>query len=572
MTESFKGVAASAGVAIGIVHIYRTPSHNVTPTIVSDSEREAVRFLKAIEDAVTEIEEIKEKIAADPTIDAEHGKIIEAHRMILKDPAFADSIAEQIRSTSKNAEAVLRDKTDELVAMFETMDDEYMRQRASDIQDISGRVMAKLFGLSYGFNASESTDIILVADDLHPSDTIELDLTRVRGFATDVGGRTSHTAIMARTRGIPAVVGAQALSETAVDGMVAIVDGGSGEVHLNPTSDEISFYEAKARTDADKQRQLHQLLNEPSTTTDGFCVELAANIGVPEDAIAAMENGAEGVGLFRSEFLFMNRHELPSEEEQFEAYRRAVSTMDGRPVIIRTMDIGGDKSLEYLNLPRELNPFLGYRAIRISLDQQSLFQTQVRAILRASHYGKVKIMYPMIATLEEVRQAKAGLEAAQEELQREGIAFDAGLEQGIMIEVPAAAISAEQLAPEVDFFSIGTNDLIQYTMAADRMNEKVSYLYQPYHPAILRLIKMVIDAAHHHGKWAGMCGEMAGDIRIVPILLGLGMDELSMSPSSILEVRELVRNSNQGNLRTLAEELIQQPSSTAVQELLQRYR
>ena len=565
----YKGIAASPGIAIGRVQVYRAVEPEVVQRTVPDSDAEARRFLEAVQAAIGELEEIVARLSVQGN--CEQVQILEAHQMILQDPEFAHSIEQNIRETSLNAEAALKTKTDELVQMFEAMDNDYMRQRAADIRDISGRVLAKLYGVGYGVQIGDAQDVILVAEDLHPSDTIQLDLTRVRGFVTDIGGRTSHTAIMARTRGIPAVVGTGSLSKNVHEQEIVIVDGETGDVFINPSSEQLSLYETKSRQFEQRQTELLTLRDEKSETLDGHRIELAANIGVPEEAVIGMEHGAEGVGLFRSEFLFMNRQDVPFEEEQFEAYRQAAVALKGRPLIIRTMDIGGDKSIDYMNLPHELNPFLGYRAIRISLDRLELFRTQLRAILRASHYGQVKVMYPMIATLDEVHLAKEVMESVKAELQAQEIPFNENIEQGIMVEIPAAAIAADLIAPEVDFFSIGTNDLIQYTMACDRMNEKVSYLYQPYHPSVLRLVKMVIDAAHQHGKWVGMCGEMAGDLAIVPVLIGLGIDELSMSPMSILPVRKVVRSSERKELEHLAIQAIALSTSNAVQELMKAY-
>ncbi|KPV43744.1 phosphoenolpyruvate--protein phosphotransferase [Alicyclobacillus ferrooxydans] len=566
MGQQKTGVAASPGIAVGKAKVYSSHTVHTPQYQVDDTAAEIERFTRAVSASADDLLSLEAKVSAE--LGPDEAKLMEAHRLILQDPEFTGSVTSHIETDAINAEAALRVVSDSLIALFESMDNEYMRGRAADIADITSRVMAQLLGLDYGFNAGNDTDMILVAKDLHPSDTVQLDLSRVKGFVTDVGGRTSHTAIMARTRGIPAIVGLGDVSETVSDGTPLIVDGSNGLLIVNPSNEEVARYLEQAQIDAARAEQLHALIHESSVTLDGHQVELAANIGVPGDAVIGVAHGAEGVGLFRSEFLFMNRDSLPSEEEQFQAYQEAVQTLDGKPVIIRTMDIGGDKSLDYLQLPAELNPFLGYRAIRISLDREDMFKTQLRAILRASHYGRVKVMYPMIATRDEVVAANEVLEAAKQELRSEGIPFDEDMEVGIMVEIPAAAIAADQLAEVVDFFSIGTNDLIQYTMACDRMNEKVSYLYQPYHPSILRLVKMVIDAAHQHGKWAGMCGEMAGDLNIVPVLVGLGIDELSMSPPSILPVREQIRQSRFEDLQELAAEALRQSTSDAVKNLV----
>jgi len=450
--------------------------------------------------------------------------------------------------------------------MFEQMDNEYMKERAADIRDVTKRVLAHLLGVQLPNPSMIAEEVIIVAEDLTPSDTAQLNRNFVKGFTTNIGGRTSHSAIMARSMEIPAVVGTKTATEEITNGDFVIVDGLKGEVHINPTPELIADYR-KVHEDYEVQKaEWAKLVNEPTLTNDGHHVELAANIGIPNDLKGVIENGGEGVGLYRTEFLYMGRDQLPSEEEQFESYKAVLKGMAGKPVVVRTLDIGGDKELPYLDLPKEMNPFLGFRAIRLCLEEQGIFRTQLRALLRASSFGNLKIMFPMIATLDEFRAAKTILEEEKEKLLSEGQTVAEKIELGIMVEIPSTAILADQFAKEVDFFSIGTNDLIQYTMAADRMNQRVSYLYQPYSPSILRLVKMVIDAAHAEGKWAGMCGEMAGDETAIPVLLGLGLDEFSMSATSILKARSQIKNLKKSDMEKLAQEVLNMQTTSQVIE------
>ncbi len=564
-----RGVSASKGIVIAKAFV----QENLTDSPDSGSrdvvlEQEISRFLNAIERSLEDLDRIHDKTKKE--LGEEKAQIFEAHMLILKDPEFMNAVKEKIDSESVNAEAALDQVSDEYVSLFKSMDNEYMQERAADIRDIQKRLKAHLLGVSLQEYSELKEPVIIVAHDLTPSDTAQLDKKYVKGFATDAGGTTSHTAILARAMEIPAVVGLVNVTENVKNGDIVIVDGLDGEVIINPSDEDITRYEEKRNEYLREQATLKKFVNSTTETVDGRKVEIAANIGMPDDLPKALQNGAEGVGLFRSEFLYLNRNDLPDEDEQFLAYKKVVEAMEGKPVIIRTLDIGGDKELPYLNLPRELNPFLGYRAIRYCLDQQEVFKTQLRAILRASNYGSVKIMYPMISTVTEVRQANELLNDVKEELLQKEIPFDHEVEVGIMIETPASAVTADILIKEVDFFSIGTNDLIQYTMAADRMNDKVSYLYQPYHPAILRLIKMVIDAAHQEGKWVGMCGEMAGDITVVPILLGLGLDEFSMNASSILPVRQLISKINYEKMNKLALEALMLESQDKIVEFIKK--
>ncbi len=564
----FTGIAASSGIAIGKAQVNRPRLDDVIVRKGVDVKEERERFQRAVQAALQDLIQITDE--AKNKLGASEAQIFEAHQLMLQDPAFVESVLQAIQSEKVNAEAALQKVTKSLVEVFEAMDNDYIGGRAADIEDISHRVMTHL--LEKGADrASQDVDgpAIVFAQDLAPSDTVQMDAEHVLAFVTEVGGKTSHTAIISRTIGIPAVVGLKGILEHVREGMTVIVDGVDGKVILQPTDEELLIYREKKELWVARQNEWRDLIDKPSMTEDGVKVSLGANISTPDDMENVLANGAEGVGLFRTEFLFMNRREAPSEEEQFAAYQKVAALLQGKPVIIRTLDIGGDKQVPYLGLPAEANPFLGYRAIRIGLDHTDLLATQLRAIVRASHFGNVKIMYPMIATLEEIKQANQILERVKEQLQKENVPFDSSLEVGIMVEIPSAALSARVLAKEVDFFSIGSNDLIQYTMACDRMNEKIAYLYQPYHPAVLRLIKGVIDAAHAEGKWVGLCGEMAGDPVAVPLLIGMGLDEFSMSPASILSIRAMLRRLSSVAMKRLVEEALELADQAQVKRLVE---
>lgn len=533
--KTIHGIAASSGIAIAKAYRLETPDLAAEKRAVADVEAEVARFEAAVAKAKEELEAIKQH--ALEKLGEDKAAIFAAHLLVLDDPELLNPIKEKIQTERVNAEYSLDETASFFISMFEAMDSEYMKERAADIRDVTKRVLAHLLGVTISNPSLISEEVVIIAEDLTPSDTAQLNRQYVKGFATDIGGRTSHSAIMARSLEIPAVVGTKTVTAEVKNGDIVIVDGLDGQVIINPSPELLAQYEQKrARYEAQKA-EWAKLVHEATVTADGIHVELAANIGTPDDVKGALANGAEGIGLYRTEFLYMGRSELPTEDEQFVAYKTVLEQMNGKPVVVRTLDIGGDKELPYLQLPKEMNPFLGFRAIRLCLEMQDMFRTQLRALLRASVYGNLKIMFPMIATLDEFRQAKAILLEEKEALLRQGVAVADGIEVGMMVEIPAAAVIADQFAKEVDFFSIGTNDLIQYTMAADRMNERVAYLYQPYNPAILRLISHVIDAAHREGKWVGMCGEMAGDPIAIPILLALGLDEFSMSATSILPAR-----------------------------------
>ena len=567
MKPTLQGIAASDGIAIAKVYTLTEPDLTVTKVTVEDSEKEVSRLDDALAASIKDVELIKE--TALKNLGEEETQVYDAHLMVLSDPELIGQVKDSITSNKVNAESALKEVTDMFISIFAGMEDNpYMQERAADIRDVSKRILAHLLGVKIPSPATIKDEVIIVAADLTPSDTAQLNRQYVKAFVTDIGGRTSHSAIMARSLEIPAIVGTKEVTSTAKDGDIIIVDGLSGDVFLNPSEEVVAEYRAKAEAFAAQQAEWEKLKDSKTYTKDGHQVELAANIGTPKDLEGVVNNGAEGVGLYRTEFLYMDSHEMPTEEDQFEAYKAVLEGMNGKPVVVRTMDIGGDKELPYLPLPHEMNPFLGYRAIRISLNEPEMFRTQLRALLRASVYGKLRIMFPMIATLNDFRGAKALLEEEKAKLIAEGVAVSDDIQVGIMIEIPAAAVLAHQFAKEVDFFSIGTNDLIQYTMAADRMNERVSYLYQPYNPSILTLIKHVIDSAHKEGKWAGMCGEMAGDQTAVPLLVGLGLVEFSMSASSVLKTRSLISKLTLSDMQALADKAINECATVQEVEAL----
>ncbi|URZ03521.1 phosphoenolpyruvate--protein phosphotransferase [Clostridium felsineum] len=533
-----KGISASKGYAIGHVFIKADNEVKIVEKKISDIESEKARLQGAVEKSRVQLTKIKEK--AEKDLGADKAAVFESHMMFLDDPDFIGS-AENIISDEKiNAEKALENVMKNYVAIFEGIEDEYVKERIADVKDVGNRILQNLAGNDMTSLADVDNNTVVVAHDLTPSDTAQLNKERVIGFLTNIGGRTSHSAIMARTLEIPAVVGLQDIVESVKNGDSIIVDGAEGIAIINPDEATLKEYEAKKAEYQARQEKLKELISVETRTKEGKRVEVCGNIGKAKDVEAVLENGGDGVGLFRTEFLYMDRDQMPTEDEQFEAYKTVVEKMGEKPVVIRTLDIGGDKKLPYLPLPEEMNPFLGYRAIRLCLGRTDIFKIQLRALLRASVYGNLKIMFPMISSLEEFLSAKELLKECMGELDKEGKKYNANLETGIMVEIPAAAVNSEELAKYVDFFSIGTNDLIQYTLAADRMNEKVSYLYNPMHPAVLKLIKMTIQSAHKEGKWCGMCGEMAGDEKAIPTLVEYGLDEFSMSASSILTAKELI--------------------------------
>ncbi|PAG30218.1 phosphoenolpyruvate--protein phosphotransferase [Staphylococcus aureus] len=551
MSKLIKGIAASDGVAIAKAYLLVEPDLTFDKNEkVTDVEGEVAKFNSAIEASKVELTKIRNN--AEVQLGADKAAIFDAHLLVLDDPELIQPIQDKIKNENANAATALTDVTTQFVTIFESMDNEYMKERAADIRDVSKRVLSHILGVELPNPSMIDESVVIVGNDLTPSDTAQLNKEFVQGFATNIGGRTSHSAIMSRSLEIPAIVGTKSITQEVKQGDMIIVDGLNGDVIVNPTEDELIAYQDKRECYFADKKELQKLRDADTVTVDGVHAELAANIGTPNDLPGVIENGAQGIGLYRTEFLYMGRDQMPTEEEQFEAYKEVLEAMDGKRVVVRTLDIGGDKELSYLNLPEEMNPFLGYRAIRLCLAQQDIFRPQLRALLRASVYGKLNIMFPMVATINEFREAKAILLEEKENLKNEGHDISDDIELGIMVEIPATAALADVFAKEVDFFSIGTNDLIQYTLAADRMSERVSYLYQPYNPSILRLVKQVIEASHKEGKWTGMCGEMAGDETAIPLLLGLGLDEFSMSATSILKARRQINDLSKNEMTELA--------------------
>lgn len=570
MSKLIKGIAASDGVAIAKAYLLVEPDLTFDKNEkVTDVEGEVAKFNSAIEASKVELTKIRNN--AEVQLGADKAAIFDAHLLVLDDPELIQPIQDKIKNENANAATALTDVTTQFVTIFESMDNEYMKERAADIRDVSKRVLSHILGVELPNPSMIDESVVIVGNDLTPSDTAQLNKEFVQGFATNIGGRTSHSAIMSRALEIPAIVGTKSITQEVKQGDMIIVDGLNGDVIVNPTEDELIAYQDKRERYFADKKELQKLRDADTVTVDGVHAELAANIGTPNDLPGVIENGAQGIGLYRTEFLYMGRDQMPTEGEQFEAYKEVLEAMDGKRVVVRTLDIGGDKELSYLNLPEEMNPFLGYRAIRLCLAQQDIFRPQLRALLRASVYGKLNIMFPMVATINEFREAKAILLEEKENLKNEGHDISDDIELGIMVEIPATAALADVFAKEVDFFSIGTNDLIQYTLAADRMSERVSYLYQPYNPSILRLVKQVIEASHKEGKWTGMCGEMAGDETAIPLLLGLGLDEFSMSATSILKARRQINGLSKNEMTELANRAVDCATQEEVIELVNNY-
>ncbi len=551
----YKGTGASPGVALGKALVIEHSELNIEKKNIENVETEVEKLQAAVEESKKELEQVKERAKVE--LGEHEAEIFEAHLLVLQDPELIDQTIAKIRDEKVNADFALNEVKEMFVSIFESMDNEYMRERAADIKDVTNRVLRHILGIKVVDLSALSEEVILIAHDLTPSDTATMNKKMVLGFLTNIGGRTSHTAIMARTLEIAAVVGLSDVTENVKDGDFIVFNGETGQVIVNPDEKVINEYrDLKAKFDEEKEA-LKQLIGKTSITLDGRHVELAGNIGSPNDLEGLIKNDAEGVGLYRTEFLYMDKEDdFPSEEEQYEAYKAVLEGMNGKPIVIRTLDIGGDKELKYFKMDEEMNPFLGYRAIRLCLDRTDIFKTQLRALYRASVHGKLRIMFPMISSLEELLKAKAIIKEVLAEMDAEGIEYSKDVEVGMMIEIPSAAVISDILAKYVDFFSIGTNDLIQYTCAVDRMNQKISYLYNQFNPAVLRLIKMVIDNAHKEGKWVGMCGESAGDQRMIPILLGMGLDEFSMSPISILPARKFITSVKYEDMKKFANEVL----------------
>lgn len=573
MVEMLKGIAASDGVAVAKAYLLVQPDLSFSKVSVEDTAAEEARLDDALAKSTAELQQIRDKAAQ--TLGEAEAQVFDAHLMVLSDPEMIGQIKQNVTDNKVNAEAALKEVTDMYIGMFEAMDDNaYMQERAADIKDVAKRILAHLLNVNLPNPSMINEEVVVVAHDLTPSDTAQLDRNFVKAFVTDIGGRTSHSAIMARSLEIPAIVGTMEITAKVKAGDILAVNGIIGDVIVNPTDDQAAEFVEAGKAYAEQKAEWEKLKDAETVTADGKHFELAANIGTPKDLEGVHNNGAEAVGLYRTEFLYMDSPDFPTEEDQYKAYKAVLEGMAGKPVVVRTMDIGGDKELPYLKLPHEMNPFLGYRALRISLSElgDDMFRTQLRALLRASAHGNLRIMFPMVATLKEFRTAKKMYEEERQKLIDEGVEVSNEIQVGIMIEIPAAAVLADKFAKEVDFFSIGTNDLIQYTMAADRMNERVSYLYQPYNPSILRLIKNVIDSAHAEGKWAGMCGEMAGDQTAVPLLVGMGLDEFSMSATSVLKTRSLMKRLSTTDMQELAKRALEDcDTMEEVVELIEQY-
>ena len=562
------GIPASPGIVFGKALVLKEEKIVLDTEKIKDDQidAEVARFYAGREAAVEQLTAIKDR--AFQSLGEEKAAIFEGHLMILEDEELEQEIIEYLRSHKVNAGVAASKIIDQQVEMLSEIDDEYLKERAGDIRDIGNRLIKNILGMKVVDLGEIDEEAILVAYDLTPSETAQLNLDKVLGFITDIGGRTSHTSIMARSLELPAIVGTNDVTEKVKNGDYLILDAINNAVYVNPSREDIERLKKLEAQLAEEKAELVKLKDLPALTLDGHRVDVVANIGTIRDCEGADRNGAEGVGLYRTEFLFMDRDQLPSEEEQFIAYKEVVEAMNGRIVILRTMDIGGDKELPYLDLPKEMNPFLGWRAIRIAFDRRQILHDQLRAVLRASAFGKLAVMFPMIISVEEIRELKSVIEVLKQELRNEGKAFDENIQIGVMVETPAAAVNARFLAKEVDFFSIGTNDLTQYTLAVDRGNEMISHLYNPLSPAVLNLIKQVIDASHAEGKWTGMCGELAGDEKATLLLLGMGLDEFSMSAISIPRIKKLIRNVNFHDAKELADSALQKPTAVEIEQLV----
>ena len=565
------GIPASPGIVFGKALVLKEEKIVLDTQKISEDqvEAEVARFYAGREAAVEQLNSIHQR--ALKSLGEEKAAIFEGHLMILEDEELEEEIIDYLRSQKVNASVAASKIIDQQVEMLSEIDDEYLKERAGDIRDIGNRLIKNILGMYIVDLGDITEESILVAYDLTPSETAQLNLEKVLGFITDIGGRTSHTSIMARSLELPAIVGTNDVTARVNTGDYLILDAVNNRVYVNPTQAEIDELKTLEVKLAEEKAELAKLKDLPAVTLDGHKVEVVANIGTIRDCEGAHRNGAEGVGLYRTEFLFMDRDQLPSEEEQFIAYKEVVEAMEGRLVVLRTMDIGGDKELPYLNLPKEMNPFLGWRAVRIALDRREILHAQLRAVLRASAFGKLAVMFPMIISVEEIRELKSVLETLKAELRAEGKAFDENIQVGVMVETPSAAVNAKFLAKEVDFFSIGTNDLTQYTLAVDRGNELISHLYNPMSPSVLGLIKQVIDASHAEGKWTGMCGELAGDERATLLLLGMGLDEFIMSAISVPHIKKLVRHVSYQEAKALADEALQKPTAAEIEQLIQAF-
>jgi len=563
-----KGLGTSPGIGIGKAFIYKEPKIKIEKKDIKSEEAELKRLDDAVITAEKEIDFLHKKALEE--IGEDEAEIFTAHKMILDDPEFIGEVRKKVSAEKINVEWAVNQVAEQFITIFDNMEDEYLKARAADLKDVSSRLLRILLGIISPDLSSIDEDSIVIAEDLTPSDTAHMNKEKVVGMITELGGKTSHTSIIARTMGIPAVAGVDKVEDLINHGDIVIIDGDIGRIIENPTEEELEEYNEKLKELEKFKKELQTMIGEKSVSKDGHEVELAGNIGAPADIDEVLKNDGEGVGLFRTEFLYMNNDKLPTEEEQFEAYKEVAEKLGDRPLVIRTLDVGGDKDIPYLELPKEMNPFLGYRAIRLCLDRPDIFETQLRAIYRASHFGNIKIMFPMVSSIEELRAAKSVAEKVRNDLRDEGIEFNEEVEVGIMVEIPAVAIHSKAFAKEVDFFSIGTNDLIQYTVAVDRGNQQISKLYNQYHPAVLSLIRMTIENGHKEGIWVGMCGEVAGDEKLIPLLLGMGLDEFSMSAGSILRARYQIRNISKEKMGKLVDNILDLPTAQEVEEFIDK--
>ena len=565
-----KGIAASPGIAIGKAYLYNSEDIRVDRIRIkaADIPNEIVRFEDALIKTRSEIVAIRNNISQE--MGMKHAEIFNAHLLVLEDRMIIDEIINRLRSEKLNIEFIFEDVLRKYIGAFQKMDDEYLRERITDIEDVGKRLLRNLLGKNKQTLANIPPKSVVVAYDLSPSDTATMHRKNVMAFVSDIGGKTSHTAIMAKSLEIPAVVGLENITGNVKNGDTILVDGENGIVYVNPRRNTLLQYLRLQKKLIKLDKNLLEIKNLPAETTDGHRVELGANIELPDEIPTVLAHGAEGIGLYRTEYFYMNRQGLPSEEEHYQAYKDVVERIKPNTLTIRSLDLGGDKFLSQLDVPKEMNPFLGWRAIRLSLARPEMFKTQLRAILRASVHGKLRLMYPMISGIEELDAANECLEEAKQELKAKKIPFGKDIEVGVMIEVPSAALIADLLAAKVDFFSIGTNDLIQYALAVDRVNEKIAYLYEPLHPAVIRLIKNIIDAGHSKGIWIGMCGEMASELRYVPLLLGLGLDEFSVSAPALLKIKKIIRSVSYEDAKQVAEDALRLSTAKEIEALVAR--
>ncbi|WP_347938236.1 phosphoenolpyruvate--protein phosphotransferase [Mycoplasma feriruminatoris] len=568
MSKQIKGIGASDGISLAKALIIKETKLDIQKQLISDVDQEIVKLEKAIDQTICDLKKIQ-KITLEK-LGEEKAAIFDAHQDIANDPAIKEEVIELIKTEKLNAEYALFVVSNNYFEVFSQLEDPYFKERSADIKDVSLRTIHHILGLEIHDLSTIDTEVIIISDDLTPSQTAQLDKRFVKGFLTNVGGRTSHAAIMARSLEIPAVLGLKNITELVKNDELIALDGSCGIVEWDLNQDDITNYQAKVKEYLELKKQLKKFKDQPSLTKDKVKKLIEANIGSTNDIQSVLDSGAEGIGLFRTEFLYMDNDHFPTEDEQFEAYKKVVSQIK-HLVVFRTLDIGGDKKLSYFKFDEEMNPFLGYRAIRFTLDRKDIFKDQIRALLRASAFGKLGIMFPMIATIDEFKQAKAFVEECKLELDKENIKYDKQVQIGMMVEIPSAAILADQFAQYADFFSIGTNDLIQYSFASDRMNQNVSYLYQPLNPSLLRLVQLTINGAHKHNKWVGMCGEMAGDRKALPILLGLDLDAFSMSATSVLKARSLMSKIEFDKAKNLATKALECQTHEQVSELVEEF-